>query len=133
MQEAFLNEWNESYLPLGDLFIVFDRLPNVSVYRRELNFQKGIAKTDFTSGEQKVHMEAFASAQENVIVVSVECKIRTNITLYLDSQIQNTKEVKRSTMFFYGNAPSNVQPNYYECDEPITYSAKTRNGFFLRC
>lgn len=132
MQEAFLNEWNESYLPLGDLFIVFDRLPNVSVYRRELNFQKGIAKTDFTSGEQKVHMEAFASAQENVIVVSVECKIRTNITLYLDSQIQNTKEVKRSTMFFYGNAPSNVQPNYYECDEPITYSAK-KPGMGFSC
>ena len=57
------------YQPLGDLMIEFPGIGDTSDYRRSLDLDTAIERTQFKSGETTYTREVFASAPDRVIVV----------------------------------------------------------------
>ncbi|WP_205944143.1 glycoside hydrolase N-terminal domain-containing protein [Pedobacter sp. HDW13] len=66
--------YSESYAPLGNLFLDFKNIKDVSAYRRELDIQNAIAKTVFTSDETVYTREVFASHPNRLIVIRITAK-----------------------------------------------------------
>lgn len=53
------------------------------------------------------------------------CGVASIQVLGLDSEVQHTiKTEKDCCLYVSGNAPSNVQPNYVACENPIVYDEK---------
>jgi alpha-L-fucosidase 2 len=57
------------YQTLGDLWLDFGEVPEISNYRRELNLDSGIASVEYTAGGVRYTREIFASAPCRCIVV----------------------------------------------------------------
>jgi len=68
------------YQPLGDLFIKFEKIGQTSDYRRSLDIDSAIQKTQFTSGDVTYTREIFASAPDDVIVVRLTADKPGSIT-----------------------------------------------------
>ena len=62
----------KSYQSLGDLFLEFSHGSRPTEYRRELDLNTGIAKTTYRCGDVNFSTEVFATAVDNLIVISVE-------------------------------------------------------------
>ena len=60
-----------SYQPLGDLFITFDHSGEPTAYRRSLDLNTGVARTEYTINGNKIIQEVFASAPQDVLIVSL--------------------------------------------------------------
>ena len=72
-----------SYQPLGDLFIDFGQLQNITAYRRSLDLTTGISTTTYTVGDLQLKREVFASAPDNVIVVHLSGNKKNSLTCKL--------------------------------------------------
>ena len=57
------------YQPLGNLWLQFDRLDNVSDYRRELDLDAAIARTEFRVGQATHRREVFVSPVDQCLVL----------------------------------------------------------------
>ena len=64
IQNNMLGEYNESYLPLGNLLLQFAREggggENAEAYRRELDLERAVARVSYTCGGVKYEREYFA-------------------------------------------------------------------------
>ena len=49
IHDNMLGPWNESYQPLGNLYLEFDGLDNICDYKRELDLKTAVAKTFYRS------------------------------------------------------------------------------------
>jgi alpha-L-fucosidase 2 len=58
-----------TYQALGDLFLDFDHMKNVTNYRRELNIEEAIARVSFTSDNVNYLREIFSSAVDHALVL----------------------------------------------------------------
>lgn len=73
-----------SYQPLGDLLINYSWKKSPSAYRRSLQLNTGIARTEYTIDGNRVIEEVFASAPQDIIVVSIHADrpLDAGMTLY---------------------------------------------------
>ena len=69
----------KAYQPLGDLFIEMGSASQTG-YRRELDLQTGIARTEWTRGGVAFTREVFASEPGGVLVVRIEADVPGTIT-----------------------------------------------------
>ena len=131
IEDTMLGSYNESYEPLGNLYIELEGLGEIINYRRELDIETAITRTYFTSGDQSFIREAFSSAVDQVIVVRITCnkKGKINLKTWINSDLQNTihfSEVQGLVM--EGGCPSHVEPNYvYDSLEPVIYESEPNN------
>jgi len=75
-----------TYQTLGDLYIDFDGIGEVENYRRSLNLETAVSKTEFESDGVKYTREIFASAPDEVIVLKLSAseKDKLNFTLRME-------------------------------------------------
>jgi alpha-L-fucosidase 2 len=69
------------YQTLGDLWLDFDGIADVTNYRLELNLDRAIATTSFKSGGVTYIREVFSSAPDQVIVVSLASSAKSKLNL----------------------------------------------------
>ncbi len=128
--------YNESYLPLGDLNLSFERAGAVSGYRRELDLDTAIARVSYRSGQTTYTREVFASAFEPVIVVHIEADGpgRVSFTATLTSLLRSGVRAEgNDTLVLAGKAPSHVDPNYLKSDNPVLYDEAPGKGMRFAC
>ncbi len=126
--------YNQSYQPLGNLFLKFDGAGEASSYRRELNLDTAIARVAYRVGDTEFMREVFSSAPAQVIVVRLMSSKpgRLTFALTMDSPLRSTTEALPPDVFILrGKAPSHVDPNYFRSQEPIRYD--DREGHGMRC
>jgi len=94
------------YQTLGDLWIETDPPQHVPSYRRELNLDSGIARTEFKSGGATHVREVFASAPAGAIIVRLSADGPGRITarIRLDRIVDATTAAKGSTLAMRGQA-----------------------------
>lgn len=128
MKEQFLNDWNESFLPLGDIFVEYKNLEgNVKNYVRELRMNQGVSVTNFEKGERKIQTSTFCSVKKNLLVIELTCDKKIDFEIWFDSKLQHVVSNGINNAFgiqIYGEAPSRVFPNYYETEESIQYNSE---------
>jgi alpha-L-fucosidase 2 len=125
IEEKMLSTLNESYQPLGNLYLRHEGLTEYIDYERELDLDTAVAKATYSQGNVQFHREIFVSAVNQVMVIRMTASkpARLNITASLDSLLQHNVSVKAdsSTLVLKGKCPSRVEPSYVKHPNPIIY------------
>ena len=117
--------YNESYQPLGDLWLRFDHADQPEAYRRSLDLTTATAVTEYRVAGVTYRREVFVSAPDQVLVVRLTCSQPGGITAALaltsphPSQVQVWEE---SGLCLRGRAPAHIAPNYVRTDDAVRYA-----------
>jgi alpha-L-fucosidase 2 len=106
--------YNESYLPLGNLYLDFDHGGEASNYIRELNLDDAIVRITYDAEGAHFTREMFASAPDQVIVVHLSCNQprRLTFTATMDSLLRHTVGPDAdNSLVVRGKAPAHVDHN----------------------
>ena len=74
--DSFIDRSSYTYQTLGDLFLKFEGLENVTGYNRELELHTAIITTTFESNGVQYTRKVFASAPNQVIVVKLSASVK---------------------------------------------------------
>lgn len=123
VEKKLLGEYNESYMPLGILKYRYINIDKPREYKRELDLEKAIVKTNFLSGNVEYTSEIFASYPARAIILSIRAskKSALNIEFALESKLKVDIIADKSFSIVKGFAPSHVEPNYVDSNNPIIY------------
>lgn len=71
MAMSSLPKYFGAYEPMCELFTFYNHSSNISNYKRELDFSKGIATVDYTVDDMNIHREYFVSEPHQVMVFKI--------------------------------------------------------------
>ncbi|MBA3869275.1 MAG: glycoside hydrolase family 95 protein [Anaerolineae bacterium] len=129
--------FNQSYLPMGDLYLDFSQTEEYSNYYRDLSLNQGLATTRYIANGATYSREIFASFPDQVIVVRLTCDQpgRLSFTAQLNSLLRYTTDNNGDTLILKGKCPAHVEPSYrgemanaivYNDREGMTYEIHLR-------
>jgi alpha-L-fucosidase 2 len=116
--------YNDSYLPLGNLYLKFDGHAGWSNYRRELNLDTAIASVTYGVNGVPFSREVFSSAVDQVLVAHLACghKGGLNSRISLDSPLHfSTEAAGEDALRLQGKAPTHDDPIYLHTPDPTVY------------
>ncbi len=121
INSKMLGEYNESYMPMGDLVINSDINGKVENYERQLDLEHGLVTVSYSINNIEFKKEIFASFPDKTIVVklSADRSGQLNFTTSLTSLLHHKVEVKGNQVILRGNAPKHVYPNYLGKKPPV--------------
>ena len=132
LAKKMLGPYTQSYLPLGDLHLVFDHGDVARAgYRRELDLTSGIATTRYRVGNVTYVREVLSSHPDQVIAIrlSSDRPGLLGFSARLSSRLRYRTAASDGTLTLLGQAPSHVDPSYYDRDDPVQYDAGTGMRF----
>lgn len=94
---------------------------------RFLDLENAIFTSKFKNNETEYISKMFISNPAKALVIKITANgmDKLDLKVKLDSEVQHTiKTEKDCCLYVSGNAPSNVQPNYIACENPIVYDEK---------
>jgi len=127
--------YNESYMPMGDVNLIFPFLGGFTTYRRELDLDSAITKVRFRHGEVEYAREVFATHPGGLMVMRLSASRPSVLTFSatLSSRLKSRSEaVTTDHIVMTGKAPQHVEPQYrlqFSDAEAIQYAeSDTREG-----
>ena len=136
IEKNMLGQYNESYIPIGELHYKLLNILNYKNYKRGLDLNTGIAFVEFETDNTKYKIELFSSYPDKIIAIHFKSYGEEKICaeLFLDSKIKHVACSNSSGVIkMGGNAPSNIKPNYIESENPITYDENNLGMAFGCC
>jgi len=126
--------FNQSYLPLGDLYLEFgapDCDPaqansgDLLSYRRSLDLDTALAETTYAVNGVTFARQVFASAPDNAIVMRLVCDKPggLNFTIRMDSPLRCHVTAWGTSLLLRGQAPQHVDPSYLQSENPVIYTS----------
>lgn len=124
--------YNQSYQPLGDLYLDFEKSEAYRDYYRDLSLDEALAATRYTSNETAYSREVFASFPDQVIVMRLTASQpgRLAFTARLSSLLPHVTAANGDVLILRGKCPAHVEPSYrgdmpnaivYSDDEGMTF------------
>ena len=127
--------FNESYQPLGSLYLKFAHTEDVSSYQRELDLTTGVITVTFTAGGSDFVRTVFSSAPDGVLVIRLTCDRPGQLAfgIRLDSLLRaSTTAAAPGELALRGKAPVHVDPNYlHDSNTPVVYDDTLGKGMFF--
>ncbi len=128
VEEALNGRYNQSYLPLGTLFINFPMKEgetseyHIEGYQRSLDLKTGISATSFARNGIRYTREVFASRPDDVLVVRLEADRPASVSgnISLSTQLRGTISDSHGMLLLAGRVPANIDPSYVQ-DGSIQY------------
>jgi len=123
--------YNQSYLPLADLFLEFPDAGPAEEYRRELDLESGVASVLYRVGDCEYSREVFASAPDQVIAVRLRASRpgRLSFDAWMESPLRfESRASVPGVLRLEGKAPAHVDPNYLKSENPIRYDEAEGKG-----
>jgi alpha-L-fucosidase 2 len=117
--------YNQSYLPMGNLFLAFEHTGKASEYSRQLDLDRALASTQYRVGDAVFTRQTFASFPDQVIVIHLSCDQPGQISFsaWLDSLLHyQVKTPAADRLVLKGTAPSHVEPSYRNVESAVVYS-----------
>lgn len=124
-----LGNFNESYMPLGELQYDFPSIEEFEDYNRILDMEDGVLKTTFRAKGCSYKTEMFISYEDNIFAIKISAAAAGSIhmNLSMTSKVRHTLSAAgNSELVLTGNAPSSVQPNYIPCAQPVIYDSDSQ-------
>jgi alpha-L-fucosidase 2 len=128
---SFLSEWNESYLPLGDIKLMFKGIESdIKDYKRSLDISEAVVRTDFVCKGVHYIREYFSSAPDQAIVIKISAdKPKSiNFEIELNSLLKHHTYSEADLLLMSGECPVHVDPSYCISERPIVYGDKKEHG-----
>ncbi len=121
INSKMLGEYNECYMPMGDLVIKTDPKGKVENYHRQLDLDRGLVNTNYVIDGVQYKKEVFASFPGKAIVVkfSASKKGQLNFSTSLTSLLKHRIEIKGKEIILSGNAPKHAYPDYLGKKPPV--------------
>jgi alpha-L-fucosidase 2 len=116
--------YNQSYQPLGDLYLDFGGEVTATEYYRDLDIDRAVATVRYRAGDAVYTREVFASFPAQVLVVRLTCDHpgRLSFTARLESPLRHhTEAAGADRIALNGKCPKHVDPNYLRTPNPIVY------------
>lgn len=136
--EHMLGDYNESYMPLGELRYTLPHITEYEDYNRILDLETGVLTTTFQAKGCSYKAEMFISYKDGVFVTKISGSVPGSIhmDLWMDSKVRyETARTGSRDVVLSGNAPSRVWPNYLVCGRPVSYDPRSRGmayGIYLK-
>lgn len=117
IQNNMLGEYNESYLPLGNLKLKFaygsGKGGKAEGYRRQLDLENAVAQVSYTCNEVHYQREYFASYPAKAIFVLLTAdKPVMDFTISFISQLCLAVSAEDGALQVTGRCPEHVDPSY---------------------
>ena len=99
----------DCYQPFGHLYIDFDHGENIENYRRQLDLETAVCRTDYQIGDVSYQREVFASHPEQVIVLGVKGSKNKSISCRIRLEGAHPNAVsfaQNNTLVMKGQAPA---------------------------
>lgn len=108
-----LGEFNESFLPLGNLHIHLLHAGSFNNYTRELNLENGIVKVGYDCGAYHYEREYFASYPAKAIFFRLQAEAPIlHMEISMDSLLDYHCTAKKNGLEFWGRCPEHIDPSY---------------------
>lgn len=133
IKNNMLGNYNESYMPFGDIIYSFIDVETHTNYSRILDIENAIYENIFEANRSLYKTEMFISKPDNIFVVniSIDGVHKINLDISISSKIRHkVEEESDKGIYLSGNAPSLVVPNYIEVDEAIIYDDNNKGMAF---
>ncbi|WP_199614063.1 glycoside hydrolase family 95 protein [Paenibacillus alkalitolerans] len=122
--------WTESYLPLGDLELIFEGNGEITDYRRELDLDEGVVRVSYRHDGAACSREIFVSAVDQVMAVRLHSEKKQSFTAFLHSPLQySVRKASVNRIAMSGRAPVHMLPNTVRTEEPVSYADQRGIGF----
>ena len=121
INKTMLGEYNESFMPMGDLVINTNLEGITENYNRQLDLDKGLVTVDYTIDKVDYKKEVFASFPDKVIIVKLSASKagQLSFSTSLSSLLKHQVEVKGNQVILKGNAPKHAYPDYTGKKPPV--------------
>lgn len=118
-----MGPYTQSYLPLGDLFIALHHGDAWRNYRRELDLRSAVATVRYRVGQTEYVREVIASHPHQVIAVRLTASRprALGFVARTSSPLRFATSAAGTAFTMAGRAPSHVDPDYYDRDDPVQY------------
>lgn len=131
MNEKLLGPWNESYAPMGNLYLDFENTDPYEEYKRELDLEEGLIRVNYKINGVEFNRTVFISAPDNAIVMNLTASEKGKLTFNasLDSLLRfETKSLNENSITLTGKAPIHAAPSYADEENPIIYDEEGKKG-----
>lgn len=135
IESTMLGEFNDSYLPLGDLTFEFSHGAEATEYVRELDLSAGTARVCYRVSDSLFEREYFISHPSQVLAMrfSAKGKEKLTFTAKFSCQLRHECLEEDGTLLLEGLCPSRVEPNYVDSPEPVLYEkVREKTGIRFR-
>lgn len=134
LDENFTGEWNESYMPLGDMRLDFQHRGEICNYQRKLHLNSGVMNVSYTVEGVLFERECFISFLDNILVLKLSsARPQTNCDISFTSLLKHSTKCSEEKLYIEGQCPSHAEPNYIDCKEHIFYSEKEQEQGISFC
>ncbi len=131
MNGRLLGPWNESYAPMGNLYLDFENNDDYKEYKRELDLEEGIVRVNYKINGVDFNRTLFISAPDNAIVINLTASEKGKLTFNasLDSLLRfETESLNENLITLTGKAPIHAAPSYVDEENPIIYDEEGKKG-----
>jgi alpha-L-fucosidase 2 len=110
VQQDMLTEFNQPYLPAGELIIQWPENQEDDQYERHLSLDDAIVGVKSGNWTNQIKREYFVSGADQVIALQVTSDVKplSNIKLSLGSKLRHNVSTSQSAFFLEGRIPSDV-------------------------
>lgn len=109
ISKEWLGRAQDCYQPFGHLYIAFDHGENYKNYRRELDLESAVCRTEYQVGDVKYKREVFASYPDSVIVLAAEGSQKGSISCRIQlvgAHPTAHSSAQNNTLVMKGQAPA---------------------------
>jgi alpha-L-fucosidase 2 len=126
VEDHFQGAWTESFMPMGDMLLKFDHSGEVSDYYRDLDISIAVAAVRYKCSGTTYTREYLTCAVNDVFVtrITADKPGMVSFRLGMESKLKSTVSAEGCNLILDGECPSDAQPSYVKCENPITYSEK---------
>ncbi|WP_243155958.1 glycoside hydrolase family 95 protein [Clostridium sp. C2-6-12] len=131
MNDKLLGPWNESYVPMGNLYLDFDNHDVYEEYNRELDLEEGLVRVNYKINGVEFSRTIFISSPDNAIIIKLTASEKGKLTFNasLDSLLRfETKSINENSIVLKGKAPIHAAPSYTDEENPIIYDEEGKRG-----
>ncbi|WP_432889747.1 glycosyl hydrolase family 95 catalytic domain-containing protein [Kribbella sp. CA-245084] len=123
LAHGFHSGHSQAYLPLGDLLLDFRVDGEVTKYRRRLDLDTAVARSEYEVAGVDVWQEVFVSAPAQALILRLGASQPLDVTISLTSQLRATTEaVGDNGLALLATCPSSVPPPHGRAGMEIEYS-----------
>ncbi len=120
----------ETFLPLGDLELIYDEEGEISDYCRELDLEAGVVRVRYNQNGAVYTREVFVSAVDQVMAIRLNSERKSSFTATLQSPLQfAVSKTGVDRIALTGRCPYHVLPNTVKSVEPVRYAEGKGIGF----